>query len=282
MKKLSIGMSVYDDYDGAYFTVQSLRMHHLRDIDIDFEFIIIDNNPNSPSGRELEKFATTWAQAKYVPYTKKIGSAASKNEIFNHASGDFTLCIDCHVLFSQGAINELLAYYKRNPNTNDLIQGPLWHDDLKNISTHFKQGWGSAMYGQWDSDMDRFFSGEPFEIDMQGMGAFSCRTSAWPGFSPHFRGFGGEEGYIHEKFRRAGGKCICIPQMCWVHRFGRPNGVPYPNIIEDRAWNYFVGWLELLKTSEHPFFDLMIEEFKSSISEGALLSIFEEAKNKVL
>jgi hypothetical protein len=70
--------------------------------------------------------------------------------------------------------------------------------------------------------------------------------------------------------------------MCWVHRFGRPNGIPYPNTIEDRAWNYFVGWLELLKTSDHPFFNSMIEEFKSSISERALLSIFEEAKNKVL
>ena len=27
-KKLTIGMATYDDYDGVFFTIQSLRMHH--------------------------------------------------------------------------------------------------------------------------------------------------------------------------------------------------------------------------------------------------------------
>lgn len=40
---------------------------------------------------------------------------------------------------------------------------------------------------------------------MQGLGIFACRRDVWPGFNPRLRGFGGEEGYIHEKFRRAGG-----------------------------------------------------------------------------
>jgi hypothetical protein len=42
----------------------------------------------------------------------------------------------------------------------------------------------------------------------------------------------------------AGGKAICLPQFKWMHRFGRPNGVPYKLALEDRVWNYFVGWLE--------------------------------------
>ena len=49
------------------------------------------------------------------------------------------------------------------------------------------------MYGQWATDSENLAKKEPFEIPMQGLGVFSCRTSAWLGFNPLFRGFGGEE-----------------------------------------------------------------------------------------
>ncbi len=114
------------------------------------------------------------------------------------------------------------------------------------ISTHFDPVWRDQMWGIWATDprgLDP--EGEPFEIPMQGLGVFSCRRSAWPGFNPAFRGFGGEEGYIHEKFRQAGGRCLCLPWLRWVHRFNRPAGVPYPLSIEDKLRNYIIGFTEL-------------------------------------
>jgi hypothetical protein len=68
---------------------------------------------------------------------------------------------------------------------------------------------------------------EPFEIPGQGLGLFTCLKDAWLGFNEHFTGFGGEEMYIHEKYRQAGHKAICLPWLKWGHRFGRPNGMPY-------------------------------------------------------
>ena len=50
MGKLTIGLTVYDDYDGAYFTLQSLRMHH-KEVADRLEFVIINNNPNSKQGK---------------------------------------------------------------------------------------------------------------------------------------------------------------------------------------------------------------------------------------
>jgi hypothetical protein len=70
---------------------------------------------------------------------------------------------------------------------------------------------------------------------MQGLGVFSCRKAAWLGFNPAFRGFGGEEGYIHEKFRQAGARTLCLPFLRWGHRFGRPAGVPYPVLLNDKV-----------------------------------------------
>ncbi len=46
MNKLTIGLCVYDDFDGVYFTLQSLRLHHSEVLDR-LEFVIINNKPTS-------------------------------------------------------------------------------------------------------------------------------------------------------------------------------------------------------------------------------------------
>jgi hypothetical protein len=74
---------------------------------------------------------------------------------------------------------------------------------------------------------------------------FVCRADVWPGFNPHFRGFGGEELYIHNKARQADIPTLCQPSLGWVHRFGRPAGTPYPNTWYDRCRNYVLGLQEL-------------------------------------
>jgi hypothetical protein len=166
--------------------------------------------------------------------------------VISEASGKFVLCLDCHVFVVPGALGRLIEYLDLHSDTSDLLQGPLLYDDLASISTHFDPEWRAGMFGQWVLDeRGRDPEGEPFEIPMQGLGLFACRKSAWPGFNPDFRGFGGEEGYIHEKFRRRGSKTICLPFLRWMHRFNRPMGTHYANTWEDRIRNYAIGWREL-------------------------------------
>jgi hypothetical protein len=133
------------------------------------------------------------------------------------------------------------------------------------------------MLGVWDdSGLAADPDAPPFEVPMQGMGLFACRRGAWPGFNEAFRGFGGEEGYIHEKFRRAGARTLCLPFLRWVHRFNRPTGVPYRNILEDRIWNYLVGFREFdLPTME------MEEHFRSLIGEPRGGEVIAFLKQKV-
>ena len=221
-KLLTIGMATYDDFDGVYFSVQALRMYHDIVNTDDVEIIVVDNNPSGPHGKCVKDLMNGWVpNGKYIPFTDKA-STSTRNEIFKNATGRYCISMDCHVLFYKNAIDNLLEYYKNNPYSRDIVHGPLIYDDLKSPSTHFKPTWGGDMYGQWATDSENLAKKEPFEIPMQGLGVFSCRTSAWLGFNPLFRGFGGEEGYIHEKFRRNGGKAICLPGFDWLHRFGRP------------------------------------------------------------
>lgn len=283
MKKLlSIAIATYDDYDGTFFTIQALRIYHPICQTDDVEFVVLDGNPNKDHGKEVKKYVNGIPGAKYIERQHPTTSSFDKYKTIEHCEGKYILILDCHVLLEPGSIDYLLQYYNNNPNCKNLVQGPLLYDDLKNYSTHFKPGWRGMMYGTWETNQEEYLKGEPFEIPMQGMGLCSFEKENWPGIGVHFKGFGGEEGYIAEKFRQNGGKNICIPQLRWNHRFNRPNGVPYRLIVEDRIWNYFVGWLELTKDPKHEVIRGAYEHFKDKIPEGSIDTILRNAIETIL
>lgn len=257
--RLTIGLPCYDDFDGVWFSVMALRIYHAERMP-DVEILVVDNNPDSPSGEAVSHAVEQFGSGvRYCPFTEVRGTAATKNQVFSEASGEAVLCMDSHVLFQPDAIRRLIEFYDENPECMDLLHGPLVYDNLKWVSTHFEDEWRGEMWGVWASDPRGDVKGNaelntnwtttqkyrPFEIPAQGMGVFSCRREAWPGFNPAFRGFGGEEFYIHEKFRRAGHRVQLLPFLRWVHRFGRPQGVPYPITVDEKLRNYLIGLAEL-------------------------------------
>ena len=271
-KKLTIGMPTYDDYDGVYFSIQSIRMFHPEVID-DVEFLIIDNNPKSPHGKLLKHFSNASPLIRYVAYSDQTGPANAKNRVFAEAQTPYVLCMDSHILFEAGVLKKLLNYYNQNPETKNLLQGPLLYDDLKTISTHFDPKWRGQMYGTWATDeRAKDKNAEPFKIEMTGCGVFSCRKDAWVGFNQKFHGFGGEEGYIQEKFRQAGHQAICLPFLRWVHRFGRPSGPTYPLTLWNKIKNYFIGHTEL-NLDVQPIY----EHFSEWASKDQLDRLFKES-----
>jgi glycosyltransferase involved in cell wall biosynthesis len=268
---LTIGMATYDDYDGVYFSLQALKAYH--DL-TDTELVVIDSKPN---GCQDTKNVCNSVGARYFNIQKQ-GTSAPRNHVFEVAKGKFVMCMDCHVLFAKNSIKRLKEFLAKKLQTKDIFQGPLLYDDQKSISTHFDPQWRGQMYGTWGTDQ-RGYKDAPFEIPMQGLGMFCMRKEAWPKFNPLFRGFGGEEGYIHEKVRQRGGKAICLPWLKWVHRFGRPKGVPYRLTVEDRIINYLIGWHELGRTK-----DDIIQHFSESVPKVVIdkcMKEFEKLKPQI-
>jgi len=236
---LTVGMATYDDYDGVYFTIQAIRLFH-PEIAGEIEIVVVDNHPDGRCAADLKALENWVPGYRYIPCNSVQGTAV-RDVVFREARGDFVLCVDCHVMFVPGSLRKLLDYFAAYPETRDLLQGPLIYDDLRTFSTHMERTWSAGMYGVWSSDPRAANpEGPPFEIGLQGLGVFACRRTAWPGLNPRLRGFGGEEGYIHEKFRQAGGRVLCLPFLRWIHRFARPMGVPYTNTWEDRVRNYLI------------------------------------------
>lgn len=369
---LTIGIATYNDFEGLWPTIQSIRLHNAQLMG-QTQFVVVNNHPEdrataaairgllgvptSPEhdytlgvdGQLPDCFGTT-----YVELPGNKGTSPSRDRIFRHAKGKYTAVLDCHLEFWPGSFDALLKHYASDPESRDIITGPLLLDSLRQLQTHFRDAWDDGMWGRWSAawqcqcgpDGSRFdlaevtsesgtkyamprelkigniaisacaacgkpipdftweghelkylqrgFSqlayndGPAFEIPGQGLGFFSCRTEIWPGFNPHAMGFGGEEMYIHEKFRQRGGRALCVPGVKWVHRFYRTGGAKYPNTDFWKARNYVLEFQELglsLEPVKRHFVDTPVRRFleqtppvtRSFISEVAWQALMEDA-----
>lgn len=259
-RSMTIGMLTYDDFDGVYFTIQSLRLHHAEAME-QIEFIILDNHSEGAHGKAV-KDLTAWVRQplRYIPVKGRTGTAL-RDLLFKEAQTPYVLCLDSHVILAPGSLSKLIAFMDAGHDAGNLLQGPLIMDNLDQVQTHMEPVWREGMWGIWGNDK-RGDDAEspPFEIPAHGMGLFACRKESWLGFHKDFRGFGGEECYIHEKFRQAGRKTLCLPFLRWLHRFARPAGIPYPNRWDDRIHNYLLGHAELGLDPEP-----MIKHFRSHL-----------------
>jgi hypothetical protein len=332
--KLTVGMAHFRDYNGVWFTIQNLRTAHPELME-QVEFVVIDNDdPNQEDSRMVRQF-TDYAPANgrrgaagigtagsvYVSNSDRQGTSIPRDMIFQHASGEIVCVMDCHLVNWKDSIPALLKYFDENPESLDIVSGPLFYDDLTTYSTHYDPQWRGQMFGTWSmawTDGDIRFSvregnggrcsthdlltgkpveikalngigfpghekvllalgmrplagsspepgllpdGEPFEIPGQGLGMFACRREAWLGFNKDALGFGGEELYVHDKFRLHGRKAICIPQMAWTHRFGRPGGAKYPASVWNKVRNYVLETreLEAIKAERGSDYDILLK-----------------------
>lgn len=241
---LTIGMATYDDYDGVYFSIVALQLYH-SEVFRNAEIVILDNHPEGAAAKHLLALANESSNIRYVAFDD-LASTAVRDVLFHTATTDWVLCMDCHVMFPPNTLGRLVDYIEENPDSQDLLQGPLLNNSGKLYASQFDPKWSHGMYGVWGLD-DRASDPDnaPFEIQMQGLGVFACRKEAWPGFNKRFRGFGGEEGYIHQKIRNSGGRCLCLPFLRWSHRFARPHGPRYTLNWKDRIRNYLIGFEEV-------------------------------------
>lgn len=232
--RLTIGIPSYNNYTETWFTVQSLRLHHNLD---DCEVLILDNYGD----QRLEDFVRKHGKKNNTRYVKNVeghGTGYVRNRIFEEARGDVVMCADSHVLFAHGAIDSIQP-------TDDLICGPMLNSGQRTYYTCYLPEWRAHSWGIWGPSCKELPE-EPFDIWGMGLGAFYTNRKSWLGFHEQARGFGGIEGVLYEKYRRAGRRVICNPKFIW-HHFFRPNlsKPPYKLSLYDRIKNYILGFEEL-------------------------------------
>jgi len=283
--KLTIGMAHFDDFDGVYFSIQALRMYHeLDDVEIIVVDNSPDSNHGKsvkslmnwiPNSKYIEmKESTGTTQTRQRVFTEASGDAVLCMDCHVLLDKDAILKL---VEFYKSNPETKNLY--SGPMLYDNLKNLTTHFNLYWRSEMWGT-WGSAykcscgkLYSKnnegqactmelnpktiennicacgepltFSYELGTNPNDEPFEIPAQGLGLFTCMKHAWLGFNSEMRGFGGEEGYIHEKFRQAGHKVVCLPFLRWLHRFGRPDGVKYPLTRHNKVRNYVLGFSEL-------------------------------------
>lgn len=166
---MTIGMATHQDFHGVYFTLQALKLYH-RDELQNCEIIVVDQSPNSPQGKEVNKLISSFGHAgchsaKYIPYTEHIGTSASRQKIMDEASGPVVVVMDCHILLLGSALFRIEEYFNNPDNSLNILSGPLLTDAIflpkerpvagpftpsySVLATHYADHWRSAMWGTW-------------------------------------------------------------------------------------------------------------------------------------
>lgn len=270
---LTVGMAACRNFEQVKWTIQMLRMLH-PEVQDEIEILICDNTPGDPEGQAMKKWIAGWVykNGRYIEAGRVQGTAFPREQVFRQARGEWVICIDSHVTLPLGTLRRFIDWARQQGETRDLYQGPMMLDDLqeRGMATDMQPTWGAGMWGQWHTDPRGVdVDGEPFEILMHGLGLFACRREAWQHFNPRFVGFGGEEGYIHEKFRAAGAKCWCLPFLRWWHSF-REDSLPKPYVNETKLQirNYLIGFNEIGKP-----WDEILQEFAGKITREETLDL---------
>jgi hypothetical protein len=234
--KLTIGMATFKEFSDVWFTLTGLTANHPR-----VEYLVVDNSPERCTMTENIVRA---CKGTYYHRPDLTGTSAPRDAVFRFAKTPWVMCIDSHLTFENGAIQALLDWIDKNEDSGNMVQGPLAHDDGVSYSTE----WTAPTKGLWGGWHTRnLINDKPFEIQMMGLGCFAMRKDRWPGFHSQFRGFGGEEGYIHEKVRQRGNTTLCLPQLRWRHKFRDlvKTPPPYKNSLFDHTVNLLLGHKEL-------------------------------------
>lgn len=238
MDELTVGMVVYGEFPNAWFTVQALRaMHGPR-----FKLLVLDA---APRGCPQTRAVTLAAGGAYHSRPDLCHTAAGRDHLVRLAETPWVLVLDPHVLIEPGGLNALMLTVADGRHDRDILTGPLLSDDGRGLSSHWRPNAPGRLWGEWAAD-PRVSGADPFGIPMQGLGLFAAHRDHWPGLHPLHRGFGAEEGYLHEVYRRAGGRCLCLPALKWRHQFRGPaNGAPYPRPAHDHPRNLLLHHREL-------------------------------------
>jgi GT2 family glycosyltransferase len=276
--KLTIAIPHRDDWYGFHETwhslVAAIRSAKLED---HIELLVVDQSPGSEHSKNIQQtvnsIASNWQvdpesrvavnrggiiDARYESFSEIMGTAAGKMMCFAKARGEWVLCLDSHVILTDESIRKLYDWIKKPANrfSQNLHYGVNLADDHKQYFSHLKifNEDGTALigddgvFGQWRTDpLAAPGKVKPFEVEGGGGWCFFARRGVFMsiGFHPLMRGFGGEEGFLAERFRRAGKKVLSAPFVRGIHRYARLSGDQYFVSVEEKLRNHTIGWKDL-------------------------------------
>lgn len=264
---ISICMATRDDPQ-VWMTANAILAAHPH---LHIQIVIVDNSRSeivdgSEKTNPYMDIRRMCAGDPRITHLRAVGGPSTskyKNQAVKACAADVFILCDSHVVFYAGAIDAALKYFQDNPESRDLLTGPVftWHGicggtqqmlyaseatEEVPIPADARVCHGMVFrgnsFGVWVTDPRGLdLNQEPYEIQQQGTGALCMRKAAWTGYHPSHKGWGGDETYLMEMVRRHGGKVMCHPKFRWIHSWFKPVPNTYTPDITDIVRNNMVA-----------------------------------------
>lgn len=237
MPALTIGVMHHQKLKSLAATIKALRRDHdLADVDL----MVIDTK----SSKKARRWVRRQHNIRYAAIEPGQKSSAL-DQLFEQARGEVVLVLQDPVRLRHGSLQALDRFFACHPDSNALVHG-LTMSGKRVIATHSDPFWRRNSWGsRANKPSPRLGEGLPFVIPMQESGVFSCRRSAWPGMPSGWRGYGGEDGFLQERFRREGAQVVCLPGLQWERIAQVRPARPYSQQAVQVLRNHLAGAADL-------------------------------------
>jgi len=179
--RLCIGIVTADDFDGAWLTLQALRLYHPESVGA-LVFTILDLNPDGPIASDLRHLSDSVPFVRYTPL-RDAHDTAVRDALFHEAETEIVCVLSTPTLLPPGALAALLAWFDTHPAACDpeSLDGPDRRALLRWTPSPASPGvsGNAGMCGRWEPEPQR---ASPV-AEGAGAGVFACRREDWSGFS---------------------------------------------------------------------------------------------------
>lgn len=122
---LTIGMPHFNDWEGAWSTIQSVLYEaDAAGISDKVEILVVDQSPpGSTHSEKLSGYLRGWVpRSQYVPM-ENLGTAMGKSAVFSKARGEWVLLLDCHAALKPGSLGKMFQFMAKHRHDGNLYSG---------------------------------------------------------------------------------------------------------------------------------------------------------------
>jgi len=189
MDKLELSIIIVD-YNSSLFTIDLINNLKEKLIDIRYEIVVVDNNPEGKSNKEIERIFQNLRNLKVLKAKKNLGFGAGNNLGAKEARGEYLLLLNPDTKIVDNSIQKMLDFLAKHPEIGAL--SPLLYQKNEiSFQRHFYGDFQSLAFiiNRWKVNIPKKTANNFFYVNMVSGAALMIRRSLFEkidGFDENF------------------------------------------------------------------------------------------------
>ncbi len=176
MGKLELSIIIVD-YKSSDFTIDLIKNLHEKLYDLQYEIIVVDNNPINKADEKIREAYKNFSNLKVLKAKKNLGFGAGNNLGAKEAKGEYLLLLNPDTKIVDNSIQKMLDFLSKHPEVGALSP-LLYQKDQKTLQKHFYGDFQSLAFvtiKRWKGNVPKKIEHNFFYVDMVSGAALMIR-----------------------------------------------------------------------------------------------------------